>query len=101
MSGERRGLLTATEWSILLLLANTGGTNKELSRDAQMNQKTLATHLQNIMNKLRVHTRSALVVWTWQHGYVVEREFHPRAIGMRLVGREGDDAMRATEDDEL
>lgn len=54
---ERSEILTRREVDVLRLLAS-GASNKEISRDLSLGEKTIKTHVSNILSKLGVQSRT-------------------------------------------
>jgi ATP/maltotriose-dependent transcriptional regulator MalT len=63
------GGLTAREVDILRLVA-TGKTNRAISNELVISEKTVARHIANIFNKLDVSSRSAATAFAYEHGIV-------------------------------
>lgn len=63
-------MLTAREQEVLALVAE-GIRQKEIARHLSISQKTVATHIQNMLGKLGVHSRAELVARAYQLGLVV------------------------------
>jgi DNA-binding NarL/FixJ family response regulator len=61
--------LSAREQEILLLLAQ-GNTEIEIAAALVISPKTVATHIQNVLRKLRVHSRTEAVVVAYREGLV-------------------------------
>jgi DNA-binding NarL/FixJ family response regulator len=62
--------LTAREQEILALVAD-GVRQTEIARSLSISQKTVATHIQNMLGKMGVHSRAELVARAYQLGIVV------------------------------
>jgi predicted ATPase/DNA-binding NarL/FixJ family response regulator len=61
--------LTDREWEVTRLLgADAGITNKELAGQLYVNVRTVEAHMNHIMRKLGVSSRSQVVVWALTHG---------------------------------
>jgi ATP/maltotriose-dependent transcriptional regulator MalT len=66
-AGDRKTLgLTGREVEVLALVA-TGKTNREISEDLVISEKTVARHLSNIFVKLEVSSRAAATAYAYQH----------------------------------
>ena len=61
--------LTAREQEILALIAE-GARQAEIARRLSISQKTVATHIQNLLGKVGVHSRAELVARAYQLGLV-------------------------------
>ena len=59
--------LTARETEICRALARTGADNKDLAKILLTNEKTLKTHLHNIMMKTGANNRTQIALW-WIRG---------------------------------
>jgi DNA-binding NarL/FixJ family response regulator len=74
-NGRRNGLsshvprLSPREHEILTLLAE-GKTEKQIASDLVVSPKTVATHIQNLLRKLRVNSRAQAVVAAYREGLV-------------------------------
>jgi DNA-binding NarL/FixJ family response regulator len=74
--------LTARERQVLRLLVE-GASNKEMARRLAIRSNTVRTHVQNLLGKLRVHTRLEAVTLAMRAGFD-EREEN---IAMQAVTR--------------
>jgi DNA-binding NarL/FixJ family response regulator len=63
------GDLSRREHEILLLLAE-GKTQKQIATALVLSPKTVATHIQNTLRKLGVHSRAQAVVAAYRDGFV-------------------------------
>jgi DNA-binding CsgD family transcriptional regulator len=61
--------LTRREIEVLKLLAE-GSRPKEIAAQLVISQKTVATHIQNLLGKFGVHSRSELVASAYRLGHV-------------------------------
>ena len=61
--------LTARESEILRLLAE-GSTAREVADELSLSMKTVEAHKLNLMRKLDIHNRAALVAYAIQHGMI-------------------------------
>jgi DNA-binding NarL/FixJ family response regulator len=52
----------------MLLVA--GNTQKQIAAALVLSTKTVATHIQNLLRKLGVHSRAQAVVAAYRHGLV-------------------------------
>jgi DNA-binding NarL/FixJ family response regulator len=59
--------LTAREREVLALLAQ-GLPNSDIAARAGITPGTLKNHVRNMLGKLRLHSRSALIAWAWRQG---------------------------------
>ena len=60
------GRLTARELQVLRLVA-TGRTNRMISDELGLSEKTVARHISNIFNKLDVSSRAAATAYAFEH----------------------------------
>jgi DNA-binding NarL/FixJ family response regulator len=56
--------LTRREAEVLALL-RTGGTNKDLARTLGVSCSTVGKHVEHILKKMGVNSRTAAVNWSW------------------------------------
>jgi DNA-binding NarL/FixJ family response regulator len=75
--------LTDRELSILFLIAE-GKTNHGIARDLSLAEQTIRNYVSRIYDKLNLHSRSALIVWTREQGLLLERQPSRRPIGSVL-----------------
>src|SRR5215469_10846408 len=68
-SPERPATLTERETAVLQLLAQ-GASNKEIARDLSLGEKTVKTHVSNILSKLGVQSRTQAALLSVQLGLV-------------------------------
>jgi len=61
--------LTDREQEVLVLLAK-GRANKEIARDLQIGEKTVKTHVSNILSKLGVQSRTQAALYAVRQGLV-------------------------------
>ena len=66
---ERPTALTERETTVLQLLAQ-GASNKEIARDLSLGEKTVKTHVSNILSKLGVQSRTQAALLSVQLGLV-------------------------------
>jgi DNA-binding NarL/FixJ family response regulator len=66
-SGEPPDGLTHREVEVLLMLA-TGMTNRAISQELFISEKTVASHVSHIFTKLGVTSRSAATAYAYDHG---------------------------------
>jgi len=62
-------MLTAREWQVLLLMAQGLGTG-EMAGSMTISPSTVRNHVQNILDKLGVHSRLEAVAHAYQHGLI-------------------------------
>src|SRR5690625_1698099 len=67
--GNHMEKLTGREQEILSYLA-LGYTNREVAEQLYLSIKTIESHRSNIMEKLNLRTRSDLVKYAMEHGYI-------------------------------
>jgi non-specific serine/threonine protein kinase len=66
-AGEKpRILLTLREQEVAALVAQ-GLTNRRIASRLVITEKTVDTHVQNILNKLGAHTRTQIALWSAEH----------------------------------
>lgn len=65
--------LTGRERQVLRLLVD-GASNKEMARRLAIRSNTVRTHVQNLLNKLRVHTRLEAVTLAMRAGFDATEE---------------------------
>jgi DNA-binding NarL/FixJ family response regulator len=58
--------LTSRELQVLRLVA-TGRTNRAISEELGVSEKTVARHVSNIFNKLDVSSRAAATAYAFEH----------------------------------
>jgi len=58
----RRGGLTAREWDVAKLLAE-GRSNREIARSLSIGERTVETHVGNILNRLGFNSRVQVAAW--------------------------------------
>lgn len=64
--------LTARELEVLHLLAG-GLTTPDIARELFISRKTVGSHIENILRKLRVHSRTEAVAFAYREGLVEAR----------------------------
>ena len=69
---QRAERLSMRERQVLQLMAD-GASPREIARRLEITSNTLRTHMQNILTKLGVHTRTQAVVVAMRHGKVSAR----------------------------
>jgi DNA-binding NarL/FixJ family response regulator len=70
--------LTLREREVLALLAQ-GRTQREIALDLVISSKTVATHIQRVLEKLGVHSRAQAVAAAYREG-LVEGDVHAHAL---------------------
>jgi DNA-binding NarL/FixJ family response regulator len=63
----RGGTLTDREHEVLALIAN-GRSNREIARALVLSEKTVKTHVSNILMKLDLSDRTQAALWAVRHG---------------------------------
>jgi DNA-binding NarL/FixJ family response regulator len=66
--------LTDREMDVLRLIA-AGKSNQEIASDLVISEKTVKTHITNILSKLHLKDRTQAAVYAWQAG-IVRRDQH-------------------------
>ncbi|TDC73758.1 response regulator [Streptomyces hainanensis] len=66
-SGGRAGSLTDREREVLALIAR-GRSNREIARALVLSEKTVKTHVSNILMKLDLADRTQAALWAVRHG---------------------------------
>lgn len=74
-SSSRAGALTDREREVLSLIAD-GRANREIARALVLSEKTVKTHVSNILMKLDLSDRTQAALWAVRHGIVGAWE-HP------------------------
>jgi len=67
--GEPEGSLTPRELGVLRELAR-GGTNAEIARELGISERTVAFHMENLLQKLEVDNRTKAVVEGIRRGWL-------------------------------
>ncbi|MGP4113763.1 response regulator [Streptomyces sp. 4N509B] len=65
--GGRAGSLTEREREVLALIAR-GRSNREIARTLVLSEKTVKTHVSNILMKLDLSDRTQAALWAVRHG---------------------------------
>jgi DNA-binding NarL/FixJ family response regulator len=81
--------LTDRELSILFLIAE-GKTNHGISKILSLAEQTIRNYVSRIYDKVNLHSRSELIVWTREQGLLLERQPSRRPIG-NVLSSLGDD----------
>lgn len=66
-SKSGRAMLTDRETEVAELVAR-GLSNGEIAAILTLSRRTVESHVQNVMYKLRFHTRTEIATWAFQHG---------------------------------
>jgi DNA-binding NarL/FixJ family response regulator len=66
-AGGRAGTLTEREREVLALIAR-GRSNREIARALVLSEKTVKTHVSNILMKLDLADRTQAALWAVRHG---------------------------------
>ncbi len=61
--------LTVRETEVLGLIGR-GRSNKEIARDLVLSEKTVKTHVSNILQKLQLSDRTQAALFAVHHGFV-------------------------------
>ncbi|MBS2537707.1 response regulator transcription factor [Catenulispora sp. NF23] len=79
-SGSTAPALTAREREVLILIAR-GRSNREIARTLVLAEKTVKTHVSNILMKLGVADRTQAALWAVRHGIAPEDEVPSPPVG--------------------
>ncbi|MDX1414169.1 MAG: LuxR C-terminal-related transcriptional regulator [Candidatus Promineifilaceae bacterium] len=66
---QQRNDLTEREWQVLALMAQGLGT-EEMAGSMNISPSTVRNHVQNILDKLGVHSRLEAIAYAYQHGLI-------------------------------
>lgn len=69
--GERWQSLTARERQVLAVMSR-GWSNKKIAHELGIEERTVETHVGNLLGKLNVASRAEAIAWAWQHGVIEE-----------------------------
>jgi DNA-binding NarL/FixJ family response regulator len=76
-----RSRLSPRERQVSQLIAQ-GLTNREISRALSISEKTVGSHVDHIMTKLDLRSRTRIAVWASQHGLGPSQSDRPGSIGI-------------------
>jgi DNA-binding NarL/FixJ family response regulator len=62
----RPGGLTAREWEVAQMIA-AGNTNREIADELVLGERTIETHVSNILGKLELPSRREVARWAARH----------------------------------
>ena len=71
--GERWRSLTARERQVLGLIVR-GQSNQQIAEALTITERTVETHVGNLLNKLSVASRAKAITWAWQHEVLEEMD---------------------------
>jgi DNA-binding NarL/FixJ family response regulator len=80
--------LTVRETAVLQLLAK-GASNKEIARDLSVGEKTVKTHVSNILSKLGVQSRTQAAHLSVQLGLVPSPSLSPEKCSCSRLWKRG------------
>ncbi|HEX5417007.1 MAG TPA: LuxR C-terminal-related transcriptional regulator [Chloroflexota bacterium] len=66
-SDAANGLLTTREWEVARLIADGWRANRQIAERLTISTGTAGVHVQNILNKLGLHSRWQIVDWVGRH----------------------------------
>ena len=61
--------LTPREQEVLAFIAQ-GLSNRELAQTLTISEKTVKSHVSNILSKLHLHDRTQAAIYAYKHGFV-------------------------------
>jgi DNA-binding NarL/FixJ family response regulator len=67
MPPKELDLLTDREREVLDLIAH-GSTNREIAEKMVISEKTVKTHVSNLLDKLGLEDRTRAAIWALKHG---------------------------------
>lgn len=67
------GELTERECEVLSLIAN-GMSNREISEKMFISEKTVKTHVSNVLSKLHLEDRTQAAIYALKHGFVTDKD---------------------------
>jgi len=73
LEARKRPAMTKREEVILRLVAQ-GYTYPEIAKREFLALKTVQNHVQNILGKFQMHSKSALIAWAIKNGYTTDEE---------------------------
>ena len=66
------GLLTLRQQEVAVLVAH-GLTNRQIAERLVVSERAAAAHVENILNKLGVSSRTQIAVWASERGLLAQR----------------------------
>ncbi len=79
--------LTEREREVLMLIA-AGQSNQQIAEALTVSERTVETHVGNLLGKLAVASRTAAATWVWRHGLTEGTGLRP-VPGVAFDGDEG------------
>ncbi len=73
----------------MAVLVAGGGTNREIARTLCISERTVETHVLNILNKLGFQRRADIAAWAVRERLVADRRADPDATRTYLPGGAG------------
>ena len=70
-AGARWQCLTAREREVLMLIT-AGQSNQQIAEALTISERTVETHVGNLLGKLAVASRTEAATWVWRHGLAEE-----------------------------
>ena len=67
------GQLTERECEVLGWIAS-GRSNREIAEKMFISEKTVKTHVSNILSKLQLEDRTQAAIYAWKHGFATDNE---------------------------
>ncbi|HEX5941686.1 MAG TPA: response regulator transcription factor, partial [Anaerolineales bacterium] len=67
------GQLTEREYEVLGLIAR-GMSNREIAEKIFISEKTVKTHVSNILGKLHLEDRTQAAIYALKHGFVTDKD---------------------------
>ena len=67
-ANKEASLVTPREQQVMTLIAR-GLTNREIASQLEVTERTAETHVRNILNKLKVNSRTQIALWAVAHGF--------------------------------
>ncbi len=72
-SGLEAGQLTEREYEVLGWIAS-GRSNREIAEKMFISEKTVKTHVSNILGKLHLEDRTQAAIYAWKHGLAMDKD---------------------------